>query len=205
MKNSNQSVSRMFISILSLAAMLAMVSCSSSVNVTDGESLLLGGDGTVRSNIRESFEESYYDKEELQQMILTQVSTYNRNAGGSSISVEKVEVKGGVAVVQMTYADVSDYASFNQAVFFAGKAQDAAQAGYELNVVLSGVKNPSETVGKADILAMENETLLITDVSDEIVLNGKAVYTSDNVTVSGDAKTIRRTEDSEKLAYIIFK
>ncbi len=205
MKNSNQLVSRIVISILSLTAMLAMVSCSDRGSAVDGESLLLGRDGTVQSDIRESFEESYYDKEELQQAILTQAATYNRKAGGSSIAVEKVEVRDGVAVVQMTYADVSDYASFNQAVLFAGNAQDAAQAGYELNVVLSGVKNPSETVGKADILAMENETLLITDVSDEIVLNGKAVYTSDNVTVSGDAKTICRTKDSEKLAYIIFK
>lgn len=203
MKNSNQLVSRMIISMLTLTTMFTMVSCGNSGG--SGTAVTIGKDGTVQSNIEESFEESYYDKEELQQTILTQAATYNRNAGTSSITVEKVDVKDGVAVVQMTYAAAKDYASFNKAVFFAGEAQDAEGEGYELNVVLSGVKDPQETLGKADILAMENVTLLITDINDAIQLDGKALYVSDNVTVSGNAKTVCRMEDSEKLAYIIFK
>lgn len=205
MKNSNQLVSRMIICMLGAISMLTTVSCSSMRGGADGTSVSLGKNGTVQSNIQESFEESYYDKDELQQMILTQAATYNRNAGSGSIAVEKVEVKDGVAVVQMTYAGARDYASFNKTVFFAGNAKEADQEGYELNVVLSGVKNPQETVGKADILAMEDETLLITDVSDTIKLSGKALYVSDNVTVSSDAKTVCRSSDSEGLAYIIFK
>lgn len=205
MKNSNQLVSRMIISVFVLTVMFTMVSCNGIGSEREGTSVTIGKDGTVKSNIEESFNESYYDKEELQQMILTQAATYNRNTGSGSITVEKVDVKDGVAVVQMTYADAGDYASFNKAIFFAGEAQKAGDEGYELNVVLSGVKDPQETVGKADILAMKDVTLLITDIIDPIQLNGKALYVSDNVTVSGNAKTVCRMEDSEGLAYIIFK
>lgn len=205
MKNSNQSVSRGILCVLGAILMLTMVSCGSMKSGVDGTSVSLDKNGTVQSNIRESFEESYYDEDELLQMILTQAASYNRKAGSGSIAVEKVEVKDGVAEVQMTYAKAQDYASFNKMVFFAGNAKEADQEGYELNVVLSGVKNPQETVGKADILAMEDETLLITDITDPIKLDGKALYVSENVTVSGNGKTVCRSLDSEGLAYIIFK
>ena len=72
-------------------------------------------------------------------------------------------------------------------------------------MVLSSIKDANETVGRADILAMKDARLLITNVSDGIVLNGKALYVSENVTVSGDAKTIVRNADDNGLAYIIFK
>lgn len=205
MKNSNQSVSRGILCVLGAISMLTMVSCGSMKSGADGTSVSLDKNGTVQANIRESFEESYYDEDELLQMILTQAASYNRKAGSGSIAVEKVEVKDGVAEVQMTYAKAQDYASFNKMVFFAGNAKEADQEGYELNVVLSGVKNPQETVGKGDILAMEDEMLLITDTTDTIKLGGKALYVSENVTVSGNGKTVCRSLDSEGLAYIIFK
>ncbi len=205
MKNSNQSVSRGIFCVLGAISMLTMVSCGSMKSGADGTSVSLDKNGTVQSNIRESFEESYYDEDELLQMILTQAASYNRKAGSGSIAVEKVEVKDGVAEVQMTYAKAKDYASFNKMVFFVGNAKEADQEGYELNVVLSGVKNPQETVGKGDILAMEDEMLLITDAADTIKLDGKALYVSENVTVSGNGKTVCRSLDSEGLAYIIFK
>lgn len=205
MKNSNQSVSRGIFCVLGAISMLTMVSCGSMKSGADGTSVSLDKNGTVQSNIRESFEESYYDEDELLQMILTQAASYNRKAGSGSIAVEKVEVKDGVAEVQMTYAKAKDYASFNKMVFFVGNAKEADQEGYELNVVLSGVKNPQETVGKGDILAMEDEMLLITDTTDTIKLDGKAIYVSENVTVSGNGKTVCRSLDSEGLAYIIFK
>ncbi len=205
MKNSNQSVSRGILCVLGAISMLTMVSCGSMKSGADGTSVSLDKNGTVQSNIRESFEESYYDEDELLQMILTQAASYNRKAGSGSIAVEKVEVKDGVAEVQMTYAKAKDYASFNKMVFFVGNAKEADQEGYELNVVLSGVKNPQETVGKGDILAMEDEMLLITDAADTIKLDGKALYVSENVTVSGNGKTVCRPLDSEGLAYIIFK
>lgn len=205
MRNGKQSASRMIISILSLTAMMVMVSCSSAKSEAEETLVSLGKEGMIQSNIVESFSESYYDEAELQQSILSQAAAYNRMNENGSIKVEKVEVKDGTALVSMTYAKAKDYASFNRAFFFVGEAQAAAEEGYELNVVLSGVKDSGETIGKADILAMNGVTLLITDISDAIALNGKALYVSGNVTVSGNANTVRRSAEDDGLAYIIFK
>ncbi len=210
MRNQNQSSPKMVISILALAVMSVMVSCGSKSEESEGTFISFGKDGSVQSRSVESFvpenaPENYYDEEELQQSILSQAASYNRNTGNGSITVEKVEIKDDMALVQMSYASAEDYASFNKAVLFVGEASKAEAEGYEINVVLSSIKDANETVGRADILAMKDVRLLITNVSDGIVLNGKALYVSENVTVSGDAKTIVRNAEDNGLAYIIFK
>ncbi|MDE6963917.1 MAG: hypothetical protein K2P30_09870 [Lachnospiraceae bacterium] len=171
----------------------------------DGEATFIGvnKDGSIRSEIVENFAEERYDKDELQTAILGELAVYNKKAG-NNITVEKVEKDGDNIVVKMTYAKSADYAAFNKVDFFAGTAAEAGEAGYELNVVLSGVEDSKETVGKSDILAMENTGILITDVTDSIVLDGKALYTSDGVEVSSKGKTVRRIGEEKKLMYVIY-
>lgn len=185
--------------------LLLLTACGSEGEESGGAAISFTKEGTVQAQIKESFEESYYDKDELQQTILEEVAGYNRRTGKESITVEKVEVADGVAEVAMTYAQAEDYADFNQVVFFAGSPSEAESAGYDLNVVLSSVKNANDTVGKSDILAMKDVTVLITDEKEAIALNGSALYVSDNVTPSRNAKELRMAEEDKKLAYIIYK
>ncbi|NBJ91556.1 hypothetical protein [Parablautia muri] len=196
---------KMIISVLTFSVMLVFSACGGEAKEEGGTFLSLINDGTIQSNIEESFEESYYDKDELEQAILEQVDDYNNQAGAESITVKKVEVKDGVALAQLIYAGAQDYAAFNQALFFTGKSGEAESAGYDLNVVLSSVKDSQDTMGKADILALGDEKLLVTDISDAIKLDGKALYISDNVTVSSGGKTVRRTEDGNKIIYVVYK
>lgn len=162
-------------------------------------------DGKIQSHIEESFEQSYYSIEELQQSIQKRVEEYNKAAGASQIAVDKVEVANGLTDVLMTYTTAEDYAAFNEEVFFVGTPSQAQEAGFDLNVVLSGVGNAQETVGKPDILAMEDVRVLVMDLAQSVKLGGKALYASDNVTVSKNAKTVWRTEGESGLVYIIFK
>lgn len=83
--------------------------------------------------------------------------------------------------------------------------QKAGEDGYDLNRVLSSVKDDLETVGKSDIANMTDMRLLITDMREPVTLNGKAAYISANVTVDKKGKTVFFNEDSEELAYILFK
>lgn len=165
-------------------------------------SITVQKDGSILSHIVESFEQGYYDSEELQQTILMEAADYNKTAGNGRVSVEKVEVDGGVATVRMTYQAAEDYAVFNHMVFFVGSTEDA-EGEYELNVVLSGTKDANDTVGRADILAMKDYKLLITDAQEPVFLNGKAEYISDNVTVSSDRKNIQLSGDG--LGYVLYR
>ncbi len=205
MKRSLKMLKKMIISVLTFSVMLVFSACGGEDGDESGTFLSLAKDGTIRSHIEESFEESYYDKEELEQAVLEQAADYNNRTGTESIAVKKVEVKDGLAQVTLTYAGVRDYAAFNQVLFFAGTAGDAQSAGYDLDVVLSGVKDSGETLGKADILALKEEKLLVTDINETVKLDGKALYISDNVTVSSGGKIVKRSEDGNKMMYVVYK
>lgn len=224
MRNSRIFFHRMVISVLLLMGLpLAIIGCGDTFEKNQSESnvttISFTKEGGIRSSTEEGFEQSYYDKDDLQQSILELAADYNKSAGGSRIAVEKVEADNGRILVQMTYERTEDYAAFNHTDFFAGSPSEAEAAGYQLNVVLSGVKDPQDTIGKADILSMKDETLLITDAGDEtatngendytnsreIELNGRAVYVSDNVTVSDNGKKIRLNGEEGEIAYIIYK
>lgn len=192
---------KMAVGVLAAAAMFLLPSCTMDSG-GDVTSVSIQKDGTVLSNIVEEFGQSYYDQEELQQTILMEAANYNKAAGSGKINVEKIDVADGVATVRMTYQDAGDYASFNHVIFFAGSAVDA-QAEHELNVVLSGVKDTNDTLGKADILAMEGYKLLIMDVPEPVYLDGRAEYISDNITASDDRKSVWLTGDGQ--GYVLYK
>lgn len=187
-----------------ILGMSSLTACSRGEDVPQTEVSVLK-DGTVSMYITESFEESYYDAEELQQSILMEAATYNRKMGSGNVSVEKVSVANQVATVIMKYMNASDYAAFNDSIFFMGNAVQAQKEGYDIDVVLSSVDDEQDTIGEPDMLAMEDYILLITDSEYPVNLFGKAQYVSENVSVSKTGKTITHMEDSEKVMYIMFQ
>lgn len=191
--------------LLLTAAALVFTACGSKEVQKEESVVSLLKDGSVASYVKQDFKQDYYDKDELQQRILTDVASYNKEAKEPAISVEKVSVGNNVVTVEMTYAKASDYAAFNGGEFFVGTPREAKEAGYNLNVVLVGAKNEQETVGMSDILAMEKEKLLITDRIETVHLNGKAMYKSEGVTVTKDQKTVILEEEPEEVAIIIFQ
>lgn len=205
MNSSMKKINRLVAGALLTGAMLGIVSCSSKAEGVSESLLTIAKDGSIREEIMENFEKGYYDKDELQRKILEQAASYNRNAGTECVRVEKVEAKEDKILVKMTYTGSEDYASFNQAVFFTGTAREAEESGYNLDVVLSGIKNDQETIGKSDLLALEGSRVLITNISEGIALTGKALYVSDNVVPASNAKTVWYTGGEEGLAYIVYK
>lgn len=203
MKSGRKFLYKMITGALALMAAAGLTACGNKEEDGSSTFISVGKDGSIHSEIVESFTEERYDKDELQTAILGELAVYNKKAG-NNITVEKVEKDGDNIVVKMTYAGSADYAAFNKVDFFTGTAAEAETAGYELNVVLSGVNEPNETVGKSDILAMENTGILITDVAENIVLDGKALYISDGVEVSSKGKNVRRIGEEKKLMYVIY-
>lgn len=187
--------------MLAAVTALFLSGCRESVdeNITV---ITLQKDGTILSQISESFAQDYYDGEDLKQTILMEAADYNKTAGTGRVNVEKISVEDGLAAVRMIYQEAADYAGFNQAVFFVGSTENAGGE-YELNIVLSGAKDSNDTVGRSDILAMKDYKLLITDVQELIILDGKAEYISDNISVSDSRKNIQLTGDG--MGYVLYK
>lgn len=188
-----------------LLLILGTLSLSACVGSKEESSISLLKDGAVKATIVEDFDKSYYDKDELQQMVLEEVVSYNRSFGEGVISVDKVSVEDGIARVEMTYADSTAYAAFNGGAFFLGSVTDAQEAGYDLNKVFVSATDQLVTAGMTDILEMRDARILITDMKDPVVLDGKAVYVSGNVKTDKKCKTVSFDEASEEMAYIIYK
>ena len=195
---------KIIISLYLLFILAGNVACSSGSRMAQTE-ITMQKDGGVSIRLVESFDKPYYDAEELRQSILTKVASYNRNVGSGNISVEKIEVENQIAEVIMSYETAEDYARFNKEVYFVGSATKAQEAGYDLNTVLSGAEDTTETIGMSDMLNMEDYQILITDSKIPIIINGKAEYLSDNVSVSKNKKVITVAADSDALAYIMFR
>ncbi len=205
MKSSFTKIRKLTIGALLLIGIMGIVSCGKEGEEGNPSTLTMEKDGSLRAEIVENFEKEYYDAGELQQSVLEQAASYNRNAGSGNVTVEKVEMDEGRITVKMTYADIQDYAAFNHAVFFVGTPEEAEKAGYNLNVVLSNVKDSQETVGRSDILAIDGGKLLITNVKEGIAINGKALYVSESVTAASNARKIWYTGDEKGLAYVVYK
>ena len=195
---------KIIISLYLLFILAGNVACSSGSRMAQTE-ITMQKDGGVSIRLVESFDKPYYDAEELRQSILTKVASYNRNVGSGNISVEKIEVENQIAEVIMSYETAEDYAQFNKEVYFVGSATKAQEVGYDLNTVLSGAEDTTETIGMSDMLNMEDYQILITDSKIPIIINGKAEYLSDNVSVSKNKKVITVAADSDALAYIMFR
>lgn len=203
MKSSGKFSYNVIMGAFAMATVLGLTACGNEKEEDGGTFITVNKDGSIQSEIVESFGEERYDKDELQSVILGELAVYNKKSE-NGITVEKVDMDGDNVVVKMTYGGSGDYAAFNKVNFYAGDAAGAEAAGFELNVVLSGVKDPNETVGKSDILAMENAGILITDIDESIVLGGKALYVSEGVETFSNGKAVRRLGEDKKLMYVIY-
>ena len=184
------------------AGMFLLTSGNGSQGEKSGSTVSIQKDGTILSHIEESFAQDYYDLEELRQAILVEAADFNKAAGSDKISVEKIEADEGVVTVRMTYREPLDYAAYNHVLFFAGMPADVPEE-YELNVVLSGTKDNSQTIGKSDILSMEGYKLLVMNIQEPVYLDGRAEYASDNVAVSDNRKCAQ--VEGEGTGYVLYK
>lgn len=195
---------KIIIALCSVLMMTGITACGFTKQ-TEQTEITISKDGTVSMQIIESFDKPYYDQDELRQKVLTEVASYNRNVENGNISVEKVEVEEQSAKVIMEYATAEDYARFNKSIFFVGSTTQAQEAGYDLNTVLSGTEDTMKTIGMADMLLMSDYSILITDCTEPVTINGKAAYVSSNVIVSKNKKTITLTQDTDALGYVVFQ
>ena len=86
-----------------------------------------------------------------------------------------------------------------------GPVSEAQKAGYDLNKVFISSSDQLVTAGMSDILEMSDAKILITDMKEPVVLDGKAVYVSSNVETDKKCKTVSFDETSDEMAYIIYK
>lgn len=190
------------------AVCILLCACTEGSNVTKETTVKVEQDGTIKNTIIENFDETLYSGEELQSMILKEVSAFNSGTGGKSISIEKVEVSENQTEVVLIYAGASVYEEFNEVTFFNGTMREFYDSGIETAGITFHTKN-NEVYGMEELLKFEENRIIVLEKSKiegtiKVETPAKILYVSDNVEFLSN-KSARISEDTEDLAYIILK
>lgn len=180
-----------------------LAACSSTDDIRESV-ISVKKDGAVSHVIRENFDESYFDLEELRNQVLGAVVSYNSLKGEEKVTVTRVQLMdegaadgGSVTDVEMEYQSAEDYAEFNRETFFVGTPEQAQTAGFDLNRVYVGAGDDTQTIGMSELLGTDGVQLLITDTQQMIVSEKKLLYASENTEIMENGKAFRKKTDAE--------
>ena len=189
------------------AAVLGLVGCAGQEKAltADTDTIILQEKGNVVGYITQEFDENRYSYEQLQQMMDSEITSYCSSTSEGAVVLDKSELsEDGVLTVVMTYGSAQDYAAFNREVFFYGTIEEAVFAGYDLQELqMRDASDAEVTVGRAELEAMPDSYILITEDPSNIRGYHKLAYVGINDTVVSDHEV--DTDDSENIHYVIFK
>lgn len=169
-------------------------------------------DGRIVSYIVESFEKDYYDINELESMVRTEIEEYNvekkdlsTQAGSAPIMVDKVmmaEDGSSNVVVALSFQNASVYTDYMGKELFYGTVQEAVSAGYDVDKKLAEVKSGELFTGEKLQKNYEKRILILEDAV-SVRAYGKVQYLSANAKKTEEG-FVDCTADQE-LKYIIIK
>jgi hypothetical protein len=166
----------------------------------ESDAISIHTDGSITEIVQEQLDADYYNADELQQMITTEVQEYNSKNGADSITVTEFTVEDGTVNLKMEYASANDYAQFNQTELYYGSMINAQLAGYLFDVsfqeVKDGVVKNSSVTGSEVIKSMDKNVLILRGPM-EVQLPGDVLYTSDNAEILS-ADVVNATGDHEE-------
>lgn len=205
---------------------VAVVGCSKSKKKSNSDSssdnkktekkaanFVLDSDNTFTIIYEEDFEEDYYDKDELESMIDSEINEFNTNyakASSSGMSKKELLVENGKAKLGLQFIDCQDYVEYERnyvdsnrnARLFIGKYETGISQGYKAVgrfTDLSGNKiDDIEDIAKA-----EGTYVLFTNQGFNMTIQGEVI--AFNGTVEYDSKSGLVITSDKKENYIIYK
>lgn len=188
--------------IAALFLTAALTGCGGDTEAQNtGSGVKLQKNGKIVQTIAEEFAEDYYSAEELKEQAQQEAEAYNQLNGSGSVKVGSVKAEDGTVQMDLTFADSLDYASFNHVTFFAGKASEAAESGYSLDVTVKSADG-SASAGQEELLA-EDYHIVITEEAGVLQTYGDILFASDNVVLNGEREA--QVKESDALAYVVFR
>lgn len=147
-------------------------------------SLQISLTGSVTETIIDSLNQSYYDADELQDMIARSVKEYDSEHSPESVTVPGYSAENGQINLVMHYQTGSDYADYNQVDFFNGTILDAQMAEaafpdhfYKVN------GNTEEAVDSEEALSHKEYSVAVTDTDHVVQVPGRIHYISQNASL----------------------
>ena len=163
--------------------------------------------GEVTAYIMETFDKSYYDLDELTEMVTKEIEDFNtshKNRGdGEAASVVSVSLTGDVlkkAVVVLWFKNAASYRDYMGLSLFYGTVAEALTAGYDLSTEMVSVKAGS-TLNNLNEKG-ENRILIVED-NVRVYGPAKPLYMNQGAVMNADGSV--EPSDTEENTFIIMK
>ena len=178
----------------------------------DTTTLVVAKDGTVTMDEVDDFDESNYDKSELEKYTKDLVNEYNSSDMGGKVKLKKVKVKKDVAYVRMQYSDYNAYKNFTGNELFVGTVGEAIEAGYDFADTFSFVsdKEKTDAVSSDVMKSVESNKVVIVRGNEHVIVPGTIAAVSDSGTSIVDDDEVAITQpdgnmDATSLTIIMYE
>ena len=186
--------------------------CGAKLDVQEN-TIALQRNGKILEAAVESFDQSYYDQEELNTYVQNVVDDYTAEHGKKSVSVTDSKVEEKKAYLTLQYENAETFSDFTGLECFNGSIVEAQSAGYDFDLDFYPV-----TDGKADTKTVKGSTLLddddlkvlIVKENSDLIVPGKIAYVSTEGTEVASEKQVNVTQkeqdtDEAVLVYVLYK
>lgn len=182
--------------------------CSKKTDV-DTSTVFIEKKGKITSVDVEALDKDYYDEAELESYITDHVNDYT-SENGNTVEMASFTVTDQVAKLQMQYDSYEDYTAFNGIELYDGTVVEAEAAGYDFDTdFISASDEDTKKVSKDDVLADDNNKVVIIKANVDVKVDGTILYVSkENTKVTEKNKVSITGEGSAEeaaLTYIIYK
>lgn len=168
----------------------------------DSTSLQISGSGSITETIIDTLDESYYDADELQDMIARSVREYNEEHGENAITVPDYTAENGRIGLVLVYSTPDDYSAYNQVPFFEGPMLDVQMSGITFPGSfrkVSGSVVSEDDVSSDEALSHKEYSIAVTNADHVVQVPGQIRYISSNAELvnSHTAKPAAETQTQE--------
>lgn len=205
--------------LLLCLALFCLAGCGSSGREFEpnGNGMYVSSEGKISTAFEVEIDQSYFSEADMKNFCETEVKEYNRSKGASAVAYQEeaaeeeilpVAVKsftyGRKALLVLDYASPEDYLAFNKkdetragSVMYAAAKNTTGLPDMRFVSVADGSQVTADSIigdGKLKIVMIEGEQ--------NVQVQGKLVYYSDNVTVTGEDTAVTAAEG---YSYLIFR
>lgn len=196
---------------------------------SDENALYIKKNGTIIQASVETFDQDYYDKDELKDYAQETIDSYVSEHDKGCVKLSSFTVKDQVAQMYLKFADYTTYSDFNGYELFVGTVAQAIAAGYDFDQSFVTITNGASADASAsgdvsadtitasgnassgdatsgDATATLTDSVVIMQESLNVKVQGNIKY----VSATGTKVTSKNTvtvdkEETDGLTYIIFE
>ena len=176
-------------------------------------SIQVHADESLTETIFDTLDQSWYEGNELQDMIAPSMNEYNASHTAGAVNVTSYSDADGKVKVSIDYRTGDDFAEYNNTVFCCGSMLDAQLKGFLFEGTFyeaDGSKLRSEALDAAVPLSHKEYSVVISDGTHVIQVPGEIRYVNEGVQLE-NSHVAKRAEDaqtedpSDHTVYIVYE